>query len=127
MPLTLSIDQARRRIRVTATERVCRADIARNLSERVASDVVAFDQIWDVREATWDISLGDLQSIAQDYRAALAGEPPGLLVMVASSDEQFGTLRQQEAYLRYHGREVTVCRSMEEAEAWLDRQWQGRR
>jgi hypothetical protein len=52
----------------------------------------------------------------------LSGAPPGRLVLAAPNGADFTMLRQQEPYLLYYGREMMVCRSLEEAEAWLDRE-----
>ena len=120
MPLSYKTDHVRRRIHVTVTGALRRADVAQSVSDRVTFRAIDYDTIWDVRHATVDIRNEELRSIVQDYRAALGDRPPGLLVFVAADDLTFGTLRQQEAMLRYFGRDITVCRTVEEAEGWLD-------
>lgn len=120
MALDYRVDHARRRIHVTASGTVRREDIAQSVSDRVTLKGIDYDTIWDLRIAHWDVRNEELKSIAQDYRAALGSRTSGRLVLVAPDDLTFATLRQQEAILRTFGREMMVCRSVQEAEAWLD-------
>jgi hypothetical protein len=120
MPITLSVDHARRRVLVNATGLIQRADVARNLALRLCAGAVAYDQIWDLSAGIWGVLFDELRSIAADDLAALSERRPGLLVMVAPNESDFTTLCRQAPYLRYYGFEMKTYRSPKEAEAWLD-------
>lgn len=77
--------------------------------------------IWDFRQVEEASITGeDLRAIAgyQEQIAANRG-PTWRVALVVASDLSYGLSRMFEAYAKSAPNEVTVFRSMEEAEAWI--------
>lgn len=80
------------------------------------------DTLWDLRRCSMiHLQPEELRRIADAVRAASGRRQEGHTVFIATEDADFGMLRMYTAYAEMEGVPATyhVCRTMEEAVAWL--------
>lgn len=81
------------------------------------------DALWDLRRSQLIHLMADeLRRIADAVRAHSQARHRGRTVFVSNEDAGYGMLRMYTAYAEMEDVPATyyVCRTMEEAEAWLD-------
>lgn len=84
----------------------------------VDGEFAASKRLWDVREATGDLTSSDIERLA---RAALSqdGSNRAMVAIVASDNFVFGMSRVFEVYRQSDNVRVEVFRDIEAAERWL--------
>ena len=81
------------------------------------------DALWDLRRCPLiHLKADELRRIADAVRAHSGNRREGRTVFVSNEDAGYGMLRMYTAYAEMEGVPATyfVCRTMDEAETWLD-------
>jgi hypothetical protein len=117
----MRIEFGTRRVYLQASDSVTAADIAAARTRRMEFDVLEFEQLVDLRDATFGLTVNDLPDLANAYREALGGRRQGRIALVVGTDVAYGALRDLESRLEFLGSAVKAFRTVEEADRWLSR------
>jgi hypothetical protein len=125
MPITFQVDHARRRVTATATGSIGEHDLFEYQRQAWSQPgVVGYDELLDTSQAEKliDINPDSLRKVAFQAAAMDAADKPSKFAIVAPQDAFFGLGRMYEALRSQMSdtmKEVSVFRSREEAEKWL--------
>lgn len=121
MPLTFTIDPARKWVLGRASGEVTVDDIQQYMAGRVQQAIYDYPQIIDARGATLRIPATRtvVQSALDARRAVAAGAIPRTALVATPGTAVFGYARQVAAELGLSGHPIEVFDCLAEAEAWL--------
>ena len=121
MPISIEADDRRQVLVATVTGRVTFAACREFIASVRTGDRRAWTLIFDMTDATTDITLAQVPSLALNVRSALLKE--GLratTVLVAGSDEQFDLMQLYRLMCEQEGvNAINVFRTRQEADTWL--------
>jgi hypothetical protein len=121
MPISIQTDERRQILVATVTGQVTFAACQEFIGSVRTGDRRAWTLIFDMTDATTDITLEQVPSLALNVRAALRRE--GLratTVLVAGSDEQFDLMHLYRLMCEQDGvNAINVFRTRQEADTWL--------
>jgi len=122
MPVTFTADHTTRRILAVATRTVTLDEYLAHVDARVAAGVLAYDQLLDMRAATFGFGTAALEPILAAIRAGRKGIPQGNTAIVAVDDPTYWFARQLCSCAELLGYRAERFRSVAEAEEWLTAQ-----
>ena len=119
MPLSLEIDQGRRRVFGKGSGEIGPADFVHFFSERRRSFYNGFPELLDFGDATANFSGDEIKSLATARRKLSEKMPPAPVAYVARNEKLFAAFRMLKE-LTEDIRPIEVFRNLTEAERWLD-------
>jgi hypothetical protein len=117
-PVTIHVDDERRRIDVRVAGLVSYEEAMRLIAYRRAHGLTAYALLVDLSEAESDLSGAQVRQLAEARRHAYGGGGVGATVVVAPSDVLFGMARMYEI-LSENTAPIRVARTWAEAEATI--------
>jgi hypothetical protein len=120
MPLTFTVDHARRRIHTKAHGPITTATVAQFFSDRITTGARDYDLLVDISAAEFLVHDNDLGPLANDRRASLGGATGGRTAWVAPAGEQHARALRLKELLEKLGVSVCVFENTDAAAAWLD-------
>ena len=122
MPVTYSIDTARKLIHTTCSPPLVLADVIGHFRTLMEDPACAghLDVLLDVSEADSLPQSIYFNAISAELAAIRAKVQFEMCAIIATHDAMFGMMRVFEAVTGPYFREVRVFRGAAEAEAWLD-------
>ena len=121
MPVQWTVSQPTRLVIAVAKGVLRREDIETYLDGVAAANALAYRKIFDMTEATPDLSDDDLMTLGARIRAYLALGPLGPLAIVANTDASYRHARMFAA-LAEADRPIEIFRELHLARQWLDAQ-----
>ena len=125
MPISMSVDHARRQIVARVSGPVTFADIRSHLEMERAEGGLPFGELMDGRGSQSFVSPAEIQEIAGIVRQYGSTTRLGPTAIVVDNDLEYGMLRMLETLVE-DVCEIRPFREWEEAESWLasvDRAW----
>ena len=119
MPLSLEIDERRRRVFGKGSGEIGPADFVHFFSERKKSYYNGFPELLDFGDATTSFSDDEIGSLAAARRKLAEKMPPAPVAYVARNEKLFEMFRKLKE-LTQDIRPIEVFRTLAEAEKWLD-------
>jgi hypothetical protein len=119
MPIEFTIDREHRLILTTASALVNQEVLSDYVQRKAQAGVIDYAELFDARDVTLDLSLSDLQRIADEVRAAQGLLKPGKVAAITNSDFVYGLARAYAALAREDNPHFHIFRDIEEARAWL--------
>jgi len=121
MPLIYVRDDARRRVTVTAIGDITMNDAISILDRRVIDGVWSYALLYDGRQRTSVMEAQEVRILVELTRTLSARHGlPGPMALVRQDATGFGMSRMFGILSEEARFEVSVFRTIEEAEAWLD-------
>ena len=120
MPIRLTIDRDRARVRTRAEGVVTFDEIVAHLDRKAELHGTGYAELFDARQARIDITPGQIRALVGRVDATRRGEPLGPTAFVVTNDASFGMARVYEILAEDRGMAVGVFRTLDEAERWLD-------
>jgi len=125
MPISMSIDHARRQVVARVSGPVTLADISSHLESERAEGGLPFGELMDGRGSQPDISPAEIREIVGILRQYGSTTRLGPTAIIVGTDLEYGMIRMLEM-LAEDLCEIRPFREQEEAESWLatvDRAW----
>jgi hypothetical protein len=121
LPLTLSVDHAKRRVTGVASGPITVGDIALYVADRVRQGAYSYEQLIDMRAATIDLPPGDsLYARAMEARRQYrAGKIPRTAILATPGTANYGYARQLATQFGFANATVEVFSDQAAAETWL--------
>lgn len=121
MPLIYVRDDARRRVTVTAIGDITLNDAISILDRRVIDGVWAYALLYDGRQRTSVMDPQEVRILVELTRTLSSRHGhPGPMAVVRQDTGGYGTARMFGILSEEASFQVSVFRTIEEAEAWLD-------
>lgn len=122
MPVTYTIDAARKRIYTRCTDRLVFADVLGHFRELLGDPacVGVLDALVDVTQTTYMPEASQLDAVVSEVRAIRKKVQFRMCAVVAASDSMFGMMRMFEVFATPYFRAIRVFRDAAAARAWLD-------
>ena len=121
MPLIYVRDDARRRVTVTAIGDITLNDAISIIDRRVIDGVWSYALLYDGRQRTSVMEPQEVRILVELTRTLSARHGlPGPMALVRQDASGFGMSRMFGILSQEASFEVSVFRTIEEAEAWLD-------
>jgi hypothetical protein len=121
MPVQWTVSRPTRLVIAVARGDLSRLDIESYLDGVVTADALAYRKIFDMTQATPDLSDDDLMALGARIRAYTALGQIGPLAIVATTDRSYLQARMFVA-LAEAERPIRIFRELHEARQWLDAQ-----
>ena len=121
MPVQWTVSQPTRLVIAVAKGVLRREDIETYLDGVAAANALAYRKIFDMTEATPNLSDDDMMALGARIRAYLALGQLGPLAIVATTDQSYGHARMFAA-LAQADRPLEIFRELHLARQWLDAQ-----
>ncbi len=119
MPVTFLLDSEHRAIISTATGMLGRAEILEHLKAKSDAGVLGFAELFDARDVTLDLSVSDLQTIADDVREAMGATERGKTAVVTNNNFIYGIAATYKALTSAQNLEFEVFRQIDDARSWV--------
>lgn len=119
MPITFEIEPVHRVILATAVGIISAADLIEHTHAKVRGEIAGADELFDARDATFDLSTADLLEIARSVRGALADAPPGKCAVLTGSLLLYSLVKTYTSLAGKASPEIRVFTTPEEACHWL--------
>jgi hypothetical protein len=121
MPVTYTIDVARRVIRTTCARPLIFAEVIEHFRTLRVDPACSgcLDVLLNVSEADALPGSGQFGAVTDSIKAIREKVQFRFCAVVATRDAMFGMMRMFEAFASPYFREMRVFRAAEEAEAWL--------
>jgi hypothetical protein len=118
--LTLaSIDRENRILTTTAAGIISRADILDHIALKSTEDLLEFDELFDTRNASFDLSLADLHLVADAVQQSTAGRSHGRVAVVTSNSFVTSLAAAYNAIIGNRQPQLKVFRLLDDAQEWL--------
>jgi hypothetical protein len=122
MPVTYEIDAANKLIRTRCTGDVTLREVIGHFRQLEADPECPpyVDVLLDVTEEVTIPTSDELRNVALAIAGIRRRVQFGFCAIVASANALFGMMRMFEVFTEKYFRETRACRTLEEAEAWLN-------
>jgi hypothetical protein len=121
MPVQWTVSQPARLVIAVAKGELRRTDIETYLDGVVTANALAYRKIFDMTQATPNLSEDDMMALGARIRAYIALGQIGPLAIVAVTDRSYGQARMFAA-LAEADRPLKIFRELHLARQWLDAQ-----
>ncbi len=118
VPITFTVDHARREVQTVASGHVGYADIEGHLLKLQDAGIVSYRELFDGRAGEVEFAAADTPRIVELMRKLINGGPVGPKAVVAPEGYVFGVSRMIEM-LAEEFCEIKIFRDENEARAWL--------
>lgn len=119
MPVTFLLDSEHHTIISTATGILGRAEILEHLKAKTDAGVMGFAELFDARDVTLDLSVSDLQTIADDVRQAMGDTGRPKTAVVTNNNFIYGIAATYKALTAAQNPDFEVFRHLDEAKSWV--------
>jgi len=119
MPISFSIDPAAGTLYSVATGIVSYDDVVNHLDAKAKSKALSYAELFDAREVTLNLSISDLQRIAQRVRTMMGRQTPARVAVVTRNNFVRGLARTYAALTVQEHSAFDVFSDLEEARAWV--------
>lgn len=121
MPITCCPDCAARILRSRGTGIVSADEIVDHLKAKEQRHVLACPELFDARDARFDLSIPDLHRIVDEMRRVMAGAKPGPIAVVTNSNFIRGLARACASVSVRDNPAFEIFDDVKNARNWLDR------
>ena len=118
MPISIAIDESRRRIHVTVHGDFSYADAVSYLEQRRDRGLLGYAALIDCGDADTGLTTDEIRSLVELRRRLMGEQPIGPTAIVAQRDVLFGMLRMYQI-LTDDAVSLHVTRTLDDAERWL--------
>ena len=119
MPVSFRVDDSSGAIFTTAREIVSYAELVDHVAAKVERGLMARAELFDARDITLDLSLGELQQVADRVKEALGSQKPGKIAVITNSAFVYGLARAYAALSREDNPRFEIFQDEENARTWL--------
>ena len=119
MPLTFTVEDSQKLVVTTASGILSREEILQHLQAKGLNGLLATPELFDARDVTLDLSVADLQIIADQVRSVMAGIQPGRTALVTTNNFISGIAGTYKALTAQDNSQLEVFQHVEEARKWL--------
>jgi len=119
MPVTYILEDGQQLVVTTASGILSREEILQHLGAKTASGVLATPELFDARDVTLDLSVADLQIIADQVRSAMAGIQPGRTAVVTTNNFISGFAETYKKLAAEDAAQLEIFQHVEDARKWL--------
>ena len=119
MPLTFTVEDSQKLVVTTASGILSREEILQHLQAKGRNGLLATPELFDARDVTLDLSVADLQIIADQVRSVMAGIQPGRTALVTTNNFISGIAGTYKALTAQDNSQLEVFQHVEEARKWL--------
>ena len=119
MPLTFIVEDSQKLVVTTASGILSREEILQHLQAKGLNGLLATPELFDARDVTLDLSVADLQIIADQVRSVMAGIQPGRTALVTTNNFISGIAGTYKALTAQDNSQLEVFQHVEEARKWL--------
>jgi hypothetical protein len=119
MPVTFHTDDSSGVVFTAANGIVSCAELVEHIAAKAALNLQTRAELFDARDITLDLSLSELQVVANRTKEALRSQPPGKVAVVTNSAFVYGLARAYSSITREDNPHLKIFQSVEEAHAWL--------
>ena len=120
MPINYVLDHGRRRVVTRGTGEITLIELLEYARSRVTGGAASYDQLFDARGASINLSVLEIEELVAASRLAHGGAPFGRTAIVADLDVTYGVARMAEVLTERGGISSRAFRTVREASAWLD-------
>jgi hypothetical protein len=113
-----AFDERAQLIRATAHGIITAGEVIEYLRAKAGDDLQGFDELFDARDVVLDLSLDDLQNVADEVNRRGAGLAPGKTAVVTDSAFVYG-LASAYAQMVDNGSRFRVFAELSQAKEWL--------
>ena len=119
MPVTFQVDRSGGAVFTTARGIVSYAELLDHIASKAKQGLIARAELFDARDITLDLSLSELQAIAEHTKEALGSQTPGKIAVVTNNTFVYGLARAYAVFAREDNPRLQVFQNVEDARAWL--------
>ena len=121
MPITFTIDQPHHAVLATAAGIVSADEVLGHVQAKAEVGAAGYDELFDARHVTLDLSSTDLIFIAKAVRETLRDETPGKSAVVTDSPVIFTLAKTYADLTGKEASDLQVFKDIEDARRWLIR------
>jgi hypothetical protein len=119
MPVTFQTEKSGGAIITTARGIVPYAELVDHIAAKAKQGLMACNELFDARDINLDLSLSELQGIAEQTKKALGSQRPGKIAVVTNNAFVYGLARAYAVFSREDNPHLKVFKNTKDAHAWL--------
>lgn len=119
MPVTYIVEESLKLVVTTASGIIAREEVLQHLRAKAADGLLANSELFDARDVTLDLSIADLQIIADQFRNAMSDVQPGRTAVVTTNSFIAGIAGTYKAMTAQDDSQFEVFQHLEDAREWL--------
>ena len=119
MPVTFQVDKSGGAVFTTARGIVSYTELLDHIAAKLERGLIARAELFDARDINLDLSLSELQGIAEQTKKALGSQTPGKIAVVTNNAFVYGLARAYAVFSREDNPSLQVFHNIEDARAWL--------
>jgi len=119
MPVTFKVDTVSGAVLTTARGIVSYAELLDHINAKLERGLITRAELFDARDINLDLSLSELQGIADQTKRALGARTPGKIAVVTNSAFVYGLARAYAVISREDNPRFQVFQDAHDAHAWV--------
>jgi len=119
VPVTIKVDKSNGAVLTTARGIVSYTELLDHITAKSERGLIARAELFDARDISLNLSLSELQGIADQTKKALGTRKPGKIAIVTNNAFVYGLARAYAVFAREDNPRLRVFQDAEDAHAWL--------
>lgn len=119
MPVHYVVEGERKLVLTTASGILSREEILEHLQAKAKGGLLSSPELFDLRDVTLDLSVADLQMIAEQVRRAMQGNQAGRIAVVTNNSFIAGIAGTYKELTAEDDAPLEVFQHVEDAREWL--------